>query len=192
MIIEITNRKGVTNVIGEEQETSTYKRRKETPLEYRQRRKFQGLKIEIEKRDEEEVNDEVETVSEKVTAHQEDPDPESFNHGWGSKDIPSIDKMFKDMQVEIKKRPVNKPTPVEKDIKEDVLDKEQEEIILDENNTDNDEYMIEKFHQPDPLEEDNTVDKNDPYGMAKSILEIITEEDQVPDDEDPDDVTEEY
>lgn len=193
MIIEITNRKGVTNVIGEEQETSTYKRRKETPLEYRQRRKFQGLKIEIEKREvEEEVNNEVETVSEKVTAHQEDPKPESFNQGWGAKDIPTVDKMFKDMQVEIKKRPVNKPTPVEKDIKEEVLDKEQEEIILDENNTDNDESMIEKFHQPDPLEEDNTVDKNDPYGMAKSILEIITEEDQVPDDEDPDDVTEEY
>lgn len=193
MIIEITNRKGVTNVIGEEQETSTYKRRKETPLEYRQRRKFQGLKIEIEKREvEEEVNDEVESVSEKITANQNTPSPDSFNQGWGSKDIPSIDKMFKDMQVEIKKRPVNKPTPVEKDIKEEVSDKEQEEIIPDENNTNNDESMIEKFHQPDPLEEDNTVDKNDPYGMAKSILEIITEEDQVPDDEDPDDVTEEY
>lgn len=196
MIIEITNRKGVTNVIGEEQETSTYKRRKETPLEYRQRRKFQGLKIEIEKRDDGEVEfpdyDGDESVSEKITAHQKTPSPDSFNQGWGSKDIPSIDKMFKDMQVEIKKRPVNKPVPAEKDIKEEVLNKEQEEIIPDENNMDNDESMIKKFYQPDLLEEDNTVDKNDPYGLAKSILEIITEEDPVSDDEDPDDVTEEY
>lgn len=196
MIIEITNRKGVTNVIGEEQETSTYKKRKETPLEYRQRRKFQGLKIEIKKRDDGEVEfpdyDGDESVSEKITAHQKTPSPDSFNQGWGSKDIPSIDKMFKDMQVEIKKRPVNKPVPAEKDIKEEVLNKEQEEIIPDENNMDNDESMIEKFHQPDPLEEDNTVDKNDPYGLAKSILEIITEEDPVSDDEDPDDITEEY
>lgn len=195
MIIEITNRKGVTNVIGEEQETSTYKKRKETPLEYRQRRKFQGLKIEIKKRDDGEVefpDYDDESVLEKITAHQKTPSPDSFNQGWGSKDIPSIDKMFKDMQVEIKKRPVNKPVPAEKDIKEEVLNKEQEEIIPDENNMDNDESMIEKFHQPDPLEEDNTVDKNDPYGMAKSILEIITEEDPVSDDEDPDDVTEEY
>jgi len=186
MIIEITNRKGVTNVIGEEQETSTYKRRKETPLEYRQRRKFQGLKIEIEKRDVEEVNDEVETVSERVTAHQEAPDPESFNQGWGAKDIPTVDKLFKDMEVEINKRPIKevieKPKESLESVPEDVVYPNKEEI----------EQVVQEsedvsYEESDDISSDEeTVDENDPYGMAKSILEIITE------DSDDVDVTGEY
>ena len=186
MIIEITNRKGVTNVIGEEQETSTYKRRKETPLEYRQRRKFQGLKIEIEKRDVEEVNDEVETVSEKVTAHQEDPKPESFNQGWGAKDIPTVDKLFKDMEVEINKRPIKevieKPKESLESVPEDVVypNKEEIEKVVQES-----EDVLYK-ESDDISSDEETVDENDPYGMAKSILEIITE------DSDDVDVTGEY
>lgn len=187
MIIEITNRKGVTNVIGEEQETSTYKRRKETPLEYRQRRKFQGLKIEIEKRDvEEEINDEVETVSEKVAAHQEDPNPESFNQGWGAKDIPTVDKLFKDMEVEINKRPIKevieKPKESLESVPEDVVypNKEEIEQVVQES-----EDVLYK-ESDDISSDEETVDENDPYGMAKSILEIITE------DSDDVDVTGEY
>lgn len=186
MIIEITNRKGVTNVIGEEQETSTYKRRKETPLEYRQRRKFQGLKIEIEKRDVEEINDEVETVSEKVTAHQEDPKPESFNQGWGAKDIPTVDKLFKDMEVEINKRPIKevieKPKESLESVPEDVVypNKEEIEKVVQES----EDVLYEE--SDDISSDEETVDENDPYGMAKSILEIITE------DSDDVDVTGEY
>lgn len=110
MIVEIRRGNSVTTV--DSNESNTYRRkdktgrRKETPYEYRQRKKFRGFTVNIGK-----TVVEVEEENDSSIVNQILPKNQSidqYNHGWDSRNIPSVDDIYKDSNLEVKGRSTKK------------------------------------------------------------------------------------
>lgn len=85
-------------------ESKTYKhdrrgRRKETPLEYRQRKKYEGFSVEIVKS--EESSDDNETVTENIKTSNKAITENDFNKNYSLADVPEVDNMYRDMNIDI-------------------------------------------------------------------------------------------
>lgn len=114
MIIEIIKNGEVVRSTDTTKSSNTY-RKKETPYEYRQRRKMKGLVVEIIKGD----PTEGESVDNRKTEQKEpdrkevsidimntqNPEPkisnDQFNNGWSSREVPSVDMLYKDIDIEV-------------------------------------------------------------------------------------------
>lgn len=174
MIVEIKRGDNVVTTIDSTKESETYRkgkngRRKETPYEYRQRRKYNGdFKVEFGSATVEVQEDTPQTITEKIIPST---DPKQFNQGWGSKNVPSIDDLYKDTEIELRGRePKNK-----KDSQPNFeAERVEKAISMAEQMTAAATAVQEEQPVRDEVEsgEENT----DPLGMAKAVLEIIIDD----------------
>lgn len=174
MIVEIKRGDNVVTTIDSTKESETYRkgkngRRKETPYEYRQRRKYNGdFKVEFGSATVEVQEDTPQTITEKIIPST---DPKQFNQGWGSKNVPSIDDLYKDTEIELRGRePKNK-----KDSQPNFeAERVEKAISMAEQMTASATAVQEEQPVRDEVEsgEENT----DPLGMAKAVLEIIIDD----------------
>lgn len=174
MIVEIKRGDNVVTTIDSTKESETYRkgkngRRKETPYEYRQRRKYNGdFKVEFGSATVEVQEDTPRTITEKIIPST---DPKQFNQGWGSKNVPSIDDLYKDTEIELRGRePKDKKDPQPNFEAERV----EKAISMAEQMTAAATAVQEEQPVRDEVEsgEENT----DPLGMAKAVLEIIIDD----------------
>ena len=174
MIVEIKRGDNVVTTIDSTKESEIYRkgkngRRKETPYEYRQRRKYNGdFKVEFGSATIEVQEDTPQTITEKIIPST---DPKQFNQGWGSKNVPSIDDLYKDTEIELRGR-----EPKDKKDSQPNFEAERVEkaISMAEQMTVAATAVQEEQPVRDEIEsgEENT----DPLGMAKAVLEIIIDD----------------
>lgn len=112
MIIEIKKGDKVINRIDTTKESTTYKkdkrgRKKETPLEYRERKKYQNFNVNIERTSVNIIEDET-PVTDKIQSRSM-PTEDQYNQNWSLDSIPTVDGMYKDLSVIIQ-RGKNKQT----------------------------------------------------------------------------------
>ena len=86
-------------------ESKTYRydkkgRKKETPLEYRQRKKYEGFTVEIT-RSEDTSNEESSTVTENIENSNRVITENDFNKNYSLADVPEVDTMYRDMNIDI-------------------------------------------------------------------------------------------
>lgn len=174
MIVEIKRGDNVVTTIDSTKESETYRkgkngRRKETPYEYRQRRKYNGdFKVEFGSATVEVQEDTPQTITEKIIPST---DPKQFNQGWGSKNVPSIDDLYKDTEIELRGRePKNK-----KDSQPNFeAERVEKAISMAEQMTAAATAVQEE--QPIRDEVESGEENTDPLGMAKAVLEIIIDD----------------
>ena len=105
MIVQIYKGEDLIASNDSTKESKTYRRdsrgrKKETPLEYRQRKKYEGFSVEIvtsEESSEKEdatVTENIETVNKNITEND-------FNQNYSLADIPEVDTMYRDMSIDI-------------------------------------------------------------------------------------------
>ena len=192
MVVEIKRGDTVVNSIDTSKESDTYKKtkKKETPYEYRQRRKFTGIKVEIQKSTVEVEEEKQKTVTSVIP--QQNVSPEQFNHGWATRDIPSVDKMYKDTTIEIKGRH-NKDDgkyKFEKEFEKKNRDAETVEDIIATGQV----YL----NNEEEIKESNTdvseqeTEEQDPHAEVKKTVEIILGDKPDSDDEDSQNIYGEY
>ena len=184
MVVEIKRGDTVVNSIDTSKESDTYKKtkKKETPYEYRQRRKFTGIKVEIQKSTVEVEEEKQKTVTSVIP--QQNVSPEQFNHGWATRDIPSVDKMYKDTTIEIKGR----------HNKDDGKDKFEKEFEKKNRDAETVEDIIATgqvyLNNEEEIKESNTdvseqeTEEQDPHAEVKKTVEIILGDKPDSDDED--------
>ena len=192
MVVEIKRGDTVVNSIDTSKESDTYKKtkKKETPYEYRQRRKFTGIKVEINKSTVEVEEEKQKTVTSVIP--QQNVSPEQFNHGWATRDIPSVDKMYKDTTIEIKGR----------HIKDDGKDKFEKEFEKKNRDAETVEDIIATgqvyLNNEEEIKESNTdvseqeTEEQDPHAEVKKTVEIILGDKPDSDNEDSQDIYGEY
>ena len=192
MVVEIKRGDTVVNSIDTSKESDTYKKtkKKETPYEYRQRRKFTGIKVEINKSTVEVEEEKQKTVTSVIP--QQNVSPEQFNHGWATRDIPSVDKMYKDTTIEIKGR----------HNKDDGKDKFEKEFEKKDRDAETVEDIIATgqvyFNNEEEIKESNTdvseqeTEEQDPHAEVKKTVEIILGDKPDSDDEDSQNIYGEY
>ena len=192
MVVEIKRGDTVVNSIDTSKESDTYKKtkKKETPYEYRQRRKFTGIKVEIQKSTVEVEEEKQKTVTSVIP--QQNVSPEQFNHGWATRDIPSVDKMYKDTTIEIKGR----------HNKDDGKDKFEKEFEKKDRDAETVEDIIATgqvyFNNEEEIKESNTdvseqeTEEQDPHAEVKKTVEIILGDKPDSDDEDSQNIYGEY
>ena len=192
MVVEIKRGDTVVNSIDTSKESDTYKKtkKKETPYEYRQRRKFTGIKVEIQKSTVEVEEDKPKTVTSVIP--QQNVSPEQFNHGWATRDIPSVDKMYKDTTIEIKGR----------HNKDDGKDKFEKEFEKKNRDAETVEDIIATgqvyLNNEEEIKESNTdvseqeTEEQDPHAEVKKTVEIILGDKPDSDDEDSQNIYGEY
>ena len=192
MVVEIKRGDTVVNSIDTSKESDTYKKtkKKETPYEYRQRRKFTGIKVEIQKSTVEVEEEKQKTVTSVIP--QQNVSPEQFNHGWATRDIPSVDKMYKDTTIEIKGR----------HIKDDGKDKFEKEFEKKNRDAETVEDIIATgqvyLNNEEEIKESNTdvseqeTEEQDPHAEVKKTVEIILGDKPDSDDEDSQNIYGEY
>ena len=192
MVVEIKRGDTVVNSIDTSKESDTYKKtkKKETPYEYRQRRKFTGIKVEINKSTVEVEEEKQKTVTSVIP--QQNVSPEQFNHGWATRDIPSVDKMYKDTTIEIKGR----------HNKDDGKDKFEKEFEKKNRDAETVEDIIATgqvyLNNEEEIKESNTdvyeqeTEEQDPHAEVKKTVEIILGDKPDSDDEDSQDIYGEY
>ena len=192
MVVEIKRGDTVVNSIDTSKESDTYKKtkKKETPYEYRQRRKFTGIKVEIQKSTVEVEEEKQKTATSVIP--QQNVSPEQFNHGWATRDIPSVDKMYKDTTIEIKGRH-NKDDgkyKFEKEFEKKNRDAETVEDIIATGQV----YL----NNEEEIKESNTdvseqeTEEQDPHAEVKKTVEIILGDKPDSDDEDSQNIYGEY
>ena len=192
MVVEIKRGDTVVNSIDTSKESDTYKKtkKKETPYEYRQRRKFTGIKVEIQKSTVEVEEEKQKTVTSVIP--QQNVSPEQFNHGWATRDIPSVDKMYKDTTIEIKGRhnKDNGKDKFEKEFEKKNRDAETVEDIIATGQV----YL----NNEEEIKESNTdvseqeTEEQDPHAEVKKTVEIILGDKPDSDDEDSQNIYGEY
>ena len=192
MVVEIKRGDTVVNSIDTSKESDTYKKtkKKETPYEYRQRRKFTGIKVEIQKSTVEVEEEKQKTVTSVIP--QQNVSPEQFNHGWATRDIPSVDKMYKDTTIEIKGR----------HNKDDGKDKFEKEFEKKNRDAETVEDIISTgqvyLNNEEEIKESNTdvseqeTEEQDPHAEVKKTVEIILGDKPDSDDEDSQNIYGEY
>ena len=192
MVVEIKRGDTVVNSIDTSKESDTYKKtkKKETPYEYRQRRKFTGIKVEIQKSTVEVEEEKQKTVTSVIP--QQNVSPEQFNHGWATRDIPSVDKMYKDTTIEIKGR----------HNKDDGKDKFEKEFEKKNRDAETVEDIIATgqvyLNNEEEIKESNTdvseqeTEEQDPHAEVKKTVEIILGDKPDSDNEDSQDIYGEY
>ena len=192
MVVEIKRGDTVVNSIDTSKESDTYKKtkKKETPYEYRQRRKFTGIKVEIQKSTVEVEEEKQKTVTSVIP--QQNVSPEQFNQGWATRDIPSVDKMYKDTTIEIKGR----------HNKDDGKDKFEKEFEKKNRDAETVEDIIATgqvyLNNEEEIKESNTdvseqeTEEQDPHAEVKKTVEIILGDKPDSDDEDSQDIYGEY
>lgn len=192
MVVEIKRGDTVVNSIDTSKESDTYKKikKKETPYEYRQRRKFTGIKVEIQKSTVEVEEEKQKTVTSVIP--QQNVSPEQFNHGWATRDIPSVDKMYKDTTIEIKGR----------HNKDDGKDKFEKEFEKKNRDAETVEDIIATgqvyFNNEEEIKESNTdvseqeTEEQDPHAEVKKTVEIILGDKPDSDNEDSQNIYGEY
>lgn len=192
MVVEIKRGDTVVNSIDTSKESDTYKKtkKKETPYEYRQRRKFTGIKVEIQKSTVEVEEEKQKTVTSVIP--QQNVSPEQFNHGWATRDIPSVDKMYKDTTIEIKGR----------HNKDDGKDKFEKEFEKNNRDAKTVEDIIATgqvyLNNEEEIKESNTdvseqeTEEQDPHAEVKKTVEIILGDKPDSDDEDSQNIYGEY
>lgn len=192
MVVEIKRGDTVVNSIDTSKESDTYKKtkKKETPYEYRQRRKFTGIKVEINKSTVEVEEEKQKTVTSVIP--QQNVSPEQFNHGWATRDIPSVDKMYKDTTIEIKGR----------HNKDDGKDKFEKEFEKKNRDAETVEDIIATgqvyLNNEEEIKESNTdvseqeTEEQDPHAEVKKTVEIILGDKPDSDDEDSQNIYGEY
>lgn len=192
MVVEIKRGDTVVNSIDTSKESDTYKKtkKKETPYEYRQRRKFTGIKVEIQKSTIEVEEEKQKTVTSVIP--QQNVSPEQFNHGWATRDIPSVDKMYKDTTIEIKGR----------HNKDDGKDKFEKEFEKKNRDAETVEDIIATgqvyLNNEEEIKESNTdvseqeTEEQDPHAEVKKTVEIILGDKPDSDDEDSQNIYGEY
>ena len=174
MIVEIKRGDNVVTTIDSTKESETYRkgkngRRKETPYEYRQRRKYNGdFKVEFGSATVEVQEDTPQTITEKIIPST---DPKQFNQGWGSKNVPSIDDLYKDTEIELRGREPKDKKDFQPNFEAERVEKA---ISMAEQMTAAATAVQEEQPVRDEVEsgEENT----DPLGMAKTVLEIIIDD----------------
>ena len=108
MIVEIIKDEKVVRSIDTTKTSNTY-RKKETPYEYRKRKKFEGVVIEVvkgePKTDENQKPERREPHQVISTEALKTPLPnvseDQFNNGWSSREVPSVDGLYKDTEIEV-------------------------------------------------------------------------------------------
>lgn len=192
MVVEIKRGDTVVNSIDTSKESDTYKKtkKKETPYEYRQRRKFTGIKVEIQKSTVEVEEEKQKKVTSVIP--QQNVSPEQFNHGWATRDIPSVDKMYKDTTIEIKGRH-------NKDDSKDKFEKEFEKKNRDAETVENIIATGQVYlNNEEEIKESNTdvseqeTEEQDPHAEVKKTVEIILGDKPDSDDEESQNIYGEY
>lgn len=211
MKVEIKRGDGKVFVSGNENETSTYKRRKETPLEYRERHRVLGFHVDVtpsrtivvddDSDEEEEIKS---NISSLIDAGHNDPN--FYNSNWGMDALPKVNDMFKNMEVvctpsqKKPKQPKPQKPVQEKEAKKptvSVVEPEPRVKVVDidfsdlrKKNTVSTESIEESKEEP-MVQEITTVNKVDLMEIAKDMLEIVVDDDQVEvNDEEPTTVSE--
>lgn len=174
MIVEIKRGDNVVTTIDSTKESETYRkgkngRRKETPYEYRQRRKYNGdFKVEFGSATVEVQEDTPQTITEKIIPST---DPKQFNQGWGSKNVPSIDDLYKDTEIELRGR---EPKDKKDSLPNFEAERVEKAISMAEQMTAAATAVQEE--QPIRDEVESGEENTDPLGMAKAVLEIIIDD----------------
>ena len=174
MIVEIKRGDNVVTTIDSTKESETYRkgkngRRKETPYEYRQRRKYNGdFKVEFGSATVEVQEDTPQTITEKIIPST---DPKQFNQGWGSKNVPSIVDLYKDTEIELRAREPKNKKDSQPNFEAERVGKA---ISMGEQMTGSGTGVQEE--QPVRDEVESGEENRDPLGMAKAVLEIIIDD----------------
>lgn len=174
MIVEIKRGDNVVTTIDSTKESETYRkgkngRRKETPYEYRQRRKYNGdFKVEFGSATVEVQEDTPQTITEKIIPST---DPKQFNQGWGSKNVPSIDDLYKDTEIELRGR-----EPKDKKDSQPNFEAERVEKTISMAEQMTAAATAVQEEQPVRDEVESGEENTDPLGMAKAVLEIIIDD----------------
>lgn len=202
MIVEVKIGDKVISKTDSSNETSVYRKdkkrkRKETPYEYRTRRKeqsYNSLRVEISTTTTDVQDTSKESVTEKI---RNQINPDQFNHGWESKSIPSIDNLYKDTRLEItnteeernKKEDIKREEEKPKEESVSLVDDEDnnDSVIEDENKDINEEDTADTGYSNQDINSDTGYPESDedPYARVKEVLTIVM------DDEDVDDTSEE-
>ena len=166
MVVKVIKDDRVIQTVDSSRETDTYKkdkkgRRKETPLEYRERRKYLGFGVNIVKRSTEVVEDENKDATEKF---DNQITPDQCNTGWGTKNVPTLDGLFKDDSIQVRDRNGNvvgsEETPSDK-----------EERIRD--IIDNTLNIISKIEDSVDNKSSDEIETEEDYTEEKKMIEII-------------------
>ena len=177
MIVEIKRGDNVVATIDSSKESETYRkgkngRRKETPYEYRQRRKYKGdFKVEFGSTTVEVQDDTHRSLTEKIASST---NPEMFNQGWGSKDVPSIDALYKNATIELKGREPKHNKEPQSNVDTDRVERA---ISMAEQMT---AAATEIKEEPEEVKSEvvDSEETEDPFGMAKAVLEIVIDEEE--------------
>ena len=176
MVVEIKRGDTVVNSIDTGKESDTYKktRKKETPYEYRQRKKFTGIKVEIQRSTVEVEEDKPKTVT-SVIPDQNVLSPEQFNQGWASRDIPSVDNMYKDTTIEVRGRDSGKEADNKDDFTKNFEDKDTSAETVEDIISTGQVYTNDEEQKYEPVNEvsDEEPTEEDPHAEAKKVVEII-------------------
>ena len=166
MVVKVIKDDRVIQTVDSSRETDTYKkdkkgRRKETPLEYRERRKYLGFGVNIVKGSTEVVEDENKYATEKF---DNQITPDQCNTGWGTKNVPTLDGLFKDDSIQVRDRNGNvvgsEETPSDK-----------EERIRD--IIDNTLNIISKIEDSVDNKSSDEIETEEDYTEEKKMIEII-------------------
>ena len=113
--------------------------------------------------------------------------PDQFNHGWGSKNIPTIDNLYKDSKLEIKN--------TEEERKREKEEEERVKQIIDNTVQKLANMEDDEEESSEPIEVDATeveereatdtgiYDEEDPYAKVKEVLEIVVDDSEESEDE---------
>lgn len=175
MIVEIKRGDNVVTTIDSTKESETYRkdkngRRKETPYEYRQRRKYKrDFKVEFGSTTVDVQEEPSQTITEKILSPTR---PEQFNQGWGSKDVPSVDALYKNTSIELKGRESKDKKDPQPNFEAERVEKA---ISMAEQMT----AAATAVQEEPPIRHEvakSNEETSDPLGMAKAVLEIIIDD----------------
>lgn len=177
MIVEVKKGDEVIQRIDSASESQTYRkdkngRRKETPYEFRKRHRFSKFDVVIKKETVETDDKKEESITAKIGAPI---NPDQYNTGWGLKDVPDVDELYKDMSLAVYDRhgkKIAESVSEERARVETAIDMAQQATV---------------FHEEETIACDNDQDEKDEYAEAKKVLEIIPgDNDQSEDNSDED------
>lgn len=171
MIVEVKKGDEVVQRVDSASESQTYRkdkngRRKETPYEFRKRHRFSKFDVVIKKETVETDDKKEESITEKIGAPI---NPDQYNTGWGLKDVPDVDELYKDMSLTVYDRhgeKIAESVSEERARVETAIDMAQQATVFheEENEVKSEEEAVVHY---------NDQDEKDEYAEAKKVLEII-------------------
>lgn len=172
MIVEVKKGDEVIQRVDSASESQTYRkdkngRRKETPYEFRKRHRFSKFDVVIKKETVETDDKKEESITEKIGAPI---NPDQYNTGWGLKDVPDVDELYKDMSLTVYDRhgeKIAESVSEERARVETAIDMAQQATVFHE-----EENEVES-EEEETVAYDNDQDEKDEYAEAKKVLEII-------------------